>query len=295
MIVRLFQRETFLLLIALIAATSAHKQNPNEYEAESVSHIDFEHDQMAVEVSPDSPSNKVKRTALPSNAPPSHESKSVRQTHFENNQSPAEDRNWQVIPKTKRMTRGGKKVHIYLKNDDSKSAKYKKPQHSTSTASSSSKPVDGGFSTVTETQTRRTPELTTKADRDTGIRYTDKEQILTKSASKDSFSDGSEHFDHVVKEKIKIKHHHHHHHHNHVKTVVKKEPYPVEKVVHVPVEKIVEKKVHYKVEVPVDRIIEKVIHVPKPYPYKVEVPYEKIVHVPFEKIVEKVIKVPYDR
>lgn len=246
---------------------------------------------MAVEVSP---SNKVKRTALPANEPSSHES--VRHTRFENNQSPAEDRNWQVIPKTKRMTRGGKKVHIYLKNDDSKSAKSKKPQHSTSTASSS-KPVDGGFFTVTETQTRRTPELTTKADRDTSIRYTDKEHILTslKSAAKDSFSDGSEHFDHVVKEKIKIKHHHHHHHHNHVKTVVKKEPYPVEKVVHVPVEKIVEKKVHYKVEVPVDRIIEKVIHVPKPYPYKVEVPYEKIVHVPFEKIVEKVIKVPYDR
>lgn len=36
-----------------------------------------------------------------------------------------------------------------------------------------------------------------------------------------------------IKEKVKIKHHHHHHHHNHIKTVVKKEPYPVEKIVHV--------------------------------------------------------------
>lgn len=41
----------------------------------------------------------------------------------------------------------------------------------------------------------------------------------------------SHHYEH--KQKIKIKHHHHHHHHNHVKTVVKKEGYPVEKLVHV--------------------------------------------------------------
>lgn len=36
-----------------------------------------------------------------------------------------------------------------------------------------------------------------------------------------------------AKQKIKVKHHHHHHHHNHVKTVVKKEPYPVEKIIQV--------------------------------------------------------------
>lgn len=41
----------------------------------------------------------------------------------------------------------------------------------------------------------------------------------------------SHHFE--TKQRIKIKHHHHHHHHNHVKTVVKKEPYPVEKIIQV--------------------------------------------------------------
>lgn len=135
-------------------------------------------------------------------------------------------------------------------------------------------------------------------------------------------------------DKVKVKHHHHHHHHNHVKTVIRKvpQPYPVEKIVHVPVEKIVhvpkpypvdkfvEKVVHVPVErviqvprpVPVDRIVEKVVHVPKPYPVdrivekqvpvnrpvRVNVPYpvERIVHVPkpypVEKIVEKIVHVP---
>lgn len=92
------------------------------------------------------------------------------------------------------------------------------------------------------------------------------------------------------KYKVKIKHHHHHHHHNHVKTIVKKEPYPVEKIVHVPkpypVEKIVEKVVHVPVE--------KIVHVPMEK--IIRVPYEKIVHVakpyPVEKIVEKIVHVP---
>lgn len=47
--------------------------------------------------------------------------------------------------------------------------------------------------------------------------------------SHDNAASDSHHYEH--KQKIKIKHHHHHHHHNHVKTVVKKEPYPVEKIV----------------------------------------------------------------
>lgn len=47
----------------------------------------------------------------------------------------------------------------------------------------------------------------------------------------DNAASESHHYEH--KQKIKIKHHHHHHHHNHVKTVVKKEPYPVEKIVQV--------------------------------------------------------------
>lgn len=304
------QREKLLVLITLIVVITAHKEEPNEYEAESVQHIKHEHDQLPLKVSRE-PSNKVKRMGSHDNESPeprslAYESESFAHTNYENNQTPAEDRNgWQVKPKVKRVTKGGKKVHIYLKNDDTKSSKSKRPQHSTLTSTaSSSKPLDGDIFINPETQTRRTPELTTKSDRDVRIvRFTDSEHAGSAGSHgkqtvvhpKDSQSDGSEHFDHVVKEKIKIKHHHHHHHHNHVKTVVKKEPYPVEKVIHVPVEKIVEKKVPYKVEVPVDRIVEKIVHVPKPYPFKVEVPYEKIVHVPFEKIVEKLIKVPYDR
>ncbi|KAI8042525.1 hypothetical protein M5D96_003838 [Drosophila gunungcola] len=97
--------------------------------------------------------------------------------------------------------------------------------------------------------------------------------------------------DHSAKDKkrmrVKIKHHHHHHHHNHIKEMIKTvpQPYPVEKVVHVPIEKIlvnvtVEKIIH----VPIEKIVEKVIHIPKPVhvpkPYVVEKIVEKIVHVP---------------
>lgn len=110
----------------------------------------------------------------------------------------------------------------------------------------------------------------------------------------------SHHYEEEHKEKVKIKHHHHHHHHNHVKTVVKKEPYPVEKIVQkpYPVEKIVEKIVHMPVEkiihkpfpvpYPVEKIIEKIVHVPKPYPVKEYI--EKKVPYPVEKIVEKVVE-----
>uniref|UniRef100_A0A1A9W5C6 Uncharacterized protein n=1 Tax=Glossina brevipalpis TaxID=37001 RepID=A0A1A9W5C6_9MUSC len=128
----------------------------------------------------------------------------------------------------------------------------------------------------------------------------------------DAHTEETQHFHseeekHEKSKKIKIKHHHHHHHHNHVKEIIKKvpEPYPVEKVVHVPVEKIVEKIVHVPKPYPVEKIVEKVVkvpvekivHVPKPYPVekivekKVPYPVEKLVHVPVEKIVEK--KVPY--
>lgn len=145
------------------------------------------------------------------------------------------------------------------------------------------------------------------------------------STSKDNLgSDSHSHYIKDQKEKIKIKHHHHHHHHNHVKTVVKKQPYPVEKIVHVPkpypvswmfgcyfdrcmvglpwrspmyfrkhtnsllfqVEKIVEKVVHVPVHkvievprpYPVEKIVEKLVQVPKPYPVKEviekKVPYQ---------------------
>lgn len=119
----------------------------------------------------------------------------------------------------------------------------------------------------------------------------------------DAIAQGTEHHKETKKEhkeKIKVKHHHHHHHHNHIKTVVKKvpEPYPVEKIVHVPVEKIIEKIIHIPKPYPVEKIVEKKIHVEKKVPYEVRVPYpvEKIVHVPqpypVEKIVEKIVHVP---
>ncbi|XP_060647153.1 titin [Drosophila nasuta] len=101
---------------------------------------------------------------------------------------------------------------------------------------------------------------------------------------------------HETPVKIKVKHHHHHHHHNHIKEVIKTvpKPYKVEKIVHVPVEKIVEKIVQVPrivnvtvekiVHVPVEKIIEKVVQIPKPVhvpkPYVVERVMEKIVHVP---------------
>ena len=288
------QREKLLVIVVLIAVIDGYKEEPREYEAESVGHVEYERDSMPIKMSRGT--IKVKRMTTESGRSLDYENESVRHIGYENNQTPAEDRNWQVKPKTKRMSsKGGRKVHIYLKNDD-KPVKSKK--HSTTTettTTSTSKPVNQEVAEVTETQTRKTPELTTKSDKDLRqIRFVDKDSIaasssnskqsIAKSKDSDSQSEGSENFDHVIKEKIKIKHHHHHHHHNHVKTVVKKEPYPVEKIVHVPVEKIVEKKVPYKVEVPVEKIVEKLVHVPKHVPYKVEVPVEKIVHVPYEKV-----------
>lgn len=115
-------------------------------------------------------------------------------------------------------------------------------------------------------------------------------------------SDSTNHYIKEQKDKIKIKHHHHHHHHNHVKTVVKKQPYPVEKIIHVPkpypVEKMVEKVIHVPVHkiveipkpYPVEKVVEKLVHVPKPYPVKELV--EKRVPYPVEKVVEKIVHVP---
>ncbi|XP_037038208.1 titin-like [Bradysia coprophila] len=139
---------------------------------------------------------------------------------------------------------------------------------------------------------------------DNGANKENKEQVekmMDLSKYEEEPLEGDSHqYEEEHKEKIKIKHHHHHHHHNHVKTVVKKEPYPVEKIVPkpYPVEKIVEKIIHMPVEkivhkpfpvpYPVEKIIEKVVHVPKPYPVKEYV--EKKVPYPVEKIVEKVVE-----
>ena len=63
----------------------------------------------------------------------------------------------------------------------------------------------------------------------------------------------------------------------------------VEKVVEVPVEKIVEKKV--RVEVPVEKVVEKIVEKEVRVEVPVEKVVEKIVEVPVEKIVERVIEV----
>lgn len=295
----------FLTVLALTRCALCYKENPAEYEEESIRHIDYERDQMPIKLGEfEGSTSKVKRMVVNEKAT---EYREILDPLNEDEQTPAQDRNWQVRPKQKRMTsRGGKKVHIYLKDEN-------KPKRKSTTAATTTERA--------ETTTRRAPETTTKkADSDVKLlKFSDSKDNIAEgssvkktASSVDSNGEGSDHHEaHVIKEKIKIKHHHHHHHHNHVKTVVKKEPYPVEKVVHVPIEKVVEKKIPYKVEVPVEKIVEKVkihffsihstinliffqsdlltqiVHVPKPYPFKVEVPVEKIV--------EKIVKVPYDR
>ncbi|MDE7328821.1 MAG: hypothetical protein K2N57_03670, partial [Clostridia bacterium] len=71
------------------------------------------------------------------------------------------------------------------------------------------------------------------------------------------------------------------------KIVEKKVEVPVEKVVEKIVEKPVEKIVEKKVEVPVEKIVEKEV--------RVEVPVEKIVEKIVEKPVEKIVKVPAEK
>lgn len=262
------QREKLIVVISLISVINGYSEAPQEYEAEGVSHVEYEQDQMPIKLEVGEGSAKVKRMAVYQQDPSEYESESVGHIFRENNQTPAEDRNWQVKPKpkVKRMSKSGKKVHIYLKNEEGKPHSKPKRHHNNSTTTTTTVLTPAEEKHSHETQTRRTPELTTRSDNIRNIRFTDKDSVAAGSshskqsvASSDSVTEASEHHDHqVIKEKIKIKHHHHHHHHNHVKTVVKKEPYPVEKVVHVPVEKIVEKRVPYKVEVPVEKIVEKV-------------------------------------
>lgn len=246
------QIETVLALVTLITLSSGYKENPKEYEEESVRHIDYEQDQMAVKVAK---GQKGKRMTYYEQLPSEYEHESENYAMDENNQTPAEDRSWKVRPKVKRMSpKNGKTVHIFLKNDEKaaqpRASKHNKRSTTTTTTTTTNKPSKNE---EVETQTRRTPELTTKADNIRNIEYTDKKSIDSvpsgsiqsrQTASPlDSETESSIHHQEVIKEKIKIKHHHHHHHHNHVKTVVKKEPYPVEKIV----EKVVEKKVPYKV------------------------------------------------
>lgn len=246
----------FVTFLTLTRCALCYKEIPAEYEEESVRHIDYERDEMPIKLGEiEGSTNKFQRL----DEMDGQESRQVRIVLNEAHQTPAQDRNWQVKPKRKRMTSrgGGKKVHIYLNKDEPPKSKRKSPPPTTTEAA--------------ETTTRRAPETTTKKADDNVklLKFSDSKDSIAEGSSSlkktaspsssDSNGEGSDHHEsHIIKEKIKIKHHHHHHHHNHVKTVVKKEPYPVEKVVHVPVEKIVEKKVPYKVEVPVEKIVEKV-------------------------------------
>ncbi|KAL0237383.1 hypothetical protein PCE1_000780 [Barthelona sp. PCE] len=79
----------------------------------------------------------------------------------------------------------------------------------------------------------------------------------------------------------------------------------VEKIVEVPVEKIVEKIIEIPVEVevekiieiPVEKIVEKIIEIPVEVEVEkiVEIPVEKIVEVPIDRIVERHIEVPVEK
>lgn len=237
-----FQIGSVLVLITLISISSGYKEKPREYEDDSVRHIGYEQDQMPIKVD----GKKTKRMAVYEQDPEEYENEGVQHVYDENKQTPAEDRNWKVRPKVKRMSsssKNGKTVHIYLNKDDkakggAKTGKKAKRTTTTTTSSTTTQKEE------VETQTRRAPELTTRADHVRQIEYVDSqprdsvpsESFHSKQTANlvaDSQKEGSHHQE-IINEKIKIKHHHHHHHHNHVKTVVKKEPYRVE----VPVEKV---------------------------------------------------------
>lgn len=237
-----FQIGTVLVLITLFSISSGYREKPLEYEEDSVRHIDYEQDQMPIRID----GKKSKRMAVYVQDPKEYENEGVM--HVEDEQTPAQDRSWQVRPKIKRMSssKSGKTVHIYLNKDDKAKASKKPKRASTTTTTSTTTSSTTTRKEDVETQTRKAPELTTRADHVRHVDYVDsksKDSVpsesfhskQTASPITDSQTESSEHQE-VIKEKIKIKHHHHHHHHNHVKTVVKKEPYRVE----VPVEKVSE-------------------------------------------------------
>lgn len=139
--------------------------------------------------------------------------------------SPGQDRaDFEIRP----VKKSGKKIHIYL-DGPKKSKKSRKPLSEATT------PIYEPNDTTTDLPFKpERPEESSQAKK----KKQKKQQ--EKNAEKDSDHQGSESIQHEsvsthgeIKEKVKVKHHHHHHHHNHIKTVVKKEPYPVEKVVHV--------------------------------------------------------------
>lgn len=165
-----------LVFLAIVSVANGYKEEPKDYEAEGVSHIDYEKDQMPIKMS-----RKMDRKLRYVEDPSEYENESVRHINYEENQTPAEDRNWQVKPKVRRMSRGGKKVHIYLKNEDSKPPRPRR-QTTTTTTTTTHREAEVEPST-TETQTKRTPELTTKADTSRNIKYVDKDNIASGSSN----------------------------------------------------------------------------------------------------------------
>lgn len=159
-------------------------------------------------------------------------------------QDPAQDRaEFEIRPR-----KPGKKIHIYL---DGHNKKQKKSKHTRGHTTHVTTHIYDDEPTTTEIPFVK-PEVTTRSDT-----YFSESRVRRKKSKKpesrekapktqeEKMAEGkvedvepqeSIHHETVsgeIKEKVKIKHHHHHHHHNHIKTVVKKEPYPVEKVVHV--------------------------------------------------------------
>lgn len=190
------------MLFTLVALVNCYSEHSNDYETESVSHIDLENEQEPEKVGVTEGTTKVKRFSVKD----SQHIKRAVERHEGRKHMPVADRNWQVKP-VKKVSKNAKKIHIYLNNDEPKAVKPKKQLKP--------EPAD---SMEQETQTKRTPELTTRADSDVRyFKFSDKDSLPAGSthgkhsqnnkeadSAADSQVEGSEHYDHV-KEKIKIK------------------------------------------------------------------------------------------
>lgn len=187
------------MIFTLVALVNCHEEHSNDYEAESVSHIDLENEQDPVKDGVTEGSAKVRRFAVPV--------KREAERHERRKHMPVEDRNWQVKP-VKKVSKKAKKIHIFLNNDEPKPVAKPKKQPKPEVTEEKEQ----------ETQTKRTPELTTRADSDISyFRFTDKDSVPAGSnyvkhslnnkdvnSAADSQVEGTEHHEHV-KEKIKIK------------------------------------------------------------------------------------------
>lgn len=82
--------------------------------------------------------------------------------------------------------------------------------------------------THTESETHEHVGYTSKQQEANAAESSKVEKMIDVDGN-DQDNAGSDHH-YEQKQKIRIKHHHHHHHHNHIKTIVKKEPYPVRNI-----------------------------------------------------------------